>query len=127
MMDRVGSRVWGEGTGAGNETVDDGIEIGIGAWGMSEAASGAPAPMFAAIVQGGRGGWARLNDEGEGSSTTKLSGIGCMLKEVEGGGLAGTITCWKREATVSRTIRVVIALWSIISFWMDCCEWVDAR
>jgi len=93
VMDRVGSEVWGNDAGAGNEVVDGGVEIDIGAWEMNVAASVAAALVFAAVFHGGRVGRAGLNDEGEGFSTTKLLGIGCMPNEVEGGGLEGTNTC----------------------------------
>ena len=34
VMDRVGSGVWGNGARADNEVVDDGIDNGIGTWGL---------------------------------------------------------------------------------------------
>lgn len=93
VMDRVGSGVLRSDAGAGNKAVDDGIENGVATWGMNEAASVVAALLFPAIFQAGRDGWAWLNGEGEGSSKTKLLGIGCMPKEVEGGGLEGANTC----------------------------------
>jgi hypothetical protein len=96
-MDRVGSGVWGNGAGAGNEAVDNGVEIGIGIctwWGeMNEAASVGAALVFAAVFRGGGMGWAQLKDEGEGPSTVKLLSAGWTPKEVEGGGLEGANRC----------------------------------
>jgi len=99
-MDRVGSGVWDNGTGVGNEGVDDGSETGIGGWRMNEAASVAAVPVsvFAAVFQSGMDASgsarsARLHNEGEGSSITKLLGVGWTPKEREGGGLDGADAC----------------------------------
>jgi len=95
VMDRVGSGVGGSDVDVGSEAVDDAveIEIGIGAWGTNEAASVAAALVFSAIFQSGRGSWARLNDEAEGSSMMKLLGAGRTPKKVEGGRLEGADMC----------------------------------
>ena len=52
VMDLVGSGAGGDDTGMGSETVDDGSEIGIGAWGMNRSV-GVAAAIFAAVFQNG--------------------------------------------------------------------------
>lgn len=53
VMDRVGSGVWGDDAGVGNdsEVVDDGSKIGIGSCGMNVSVGVVAAPVFAAIFQ----------------------------------------------------------------------------
>lgn len=66
VMDRVGSKVWGNDTDVGDEVVVSGGEIGIGnACGMDKAAHAAAA----------------------------LLSVGCTPKEAEGDELDGANTC----------------------------------
>jgi hypothetical protein len=51
VMDRVGSGVWGNDTGVGNEVVDDGSEIGIGSCGMNVSVGIVAAPALTAVFQ----------------------------------------------------------------------------
>ena len=91
-MDRVGSRVWGDDAGVGNdsEVVDDGSKIGIGSCGMNVSVGVVAAPVFAAVFQNWMAGSTALD---------------------------GANTCWKREAIVSWTIRVVaVLLQPVVSF-----------
>ena len=68
LMERVGSVVWGDDRGEGNEAaVDDSSEIGP--WGMNESAGCVAAPVFAAVFQKGMGGSTAL----DGANTCRKS------------------------------------------------------